>query len=237
MKRIYRDGFFLLLVLFLNSCGLIRKSPKTEFTDGFYIEKINHQKKTVYVTIDEDVLVIHPTTNTADTLLVDTTSSKSYLKESYAGLTEKSSFNQYSFDVDFLTIPLKFRPAKSGVPLQLNTNLNGAVYLGYRTDKYNVGYTTNPLKKSQRTINHYGFSMGIFTGVGNTFVSPTTTNNRVAIEYDGVVWTKGIAGIIAINNFTVGVTVGFDNLLDENRKSWIYETKPWFGLAFGLNLN
>lgn len=50
-------------------------------------------------------------------------------------------------------------------------------------------------------------------------------------------WSKGIAGIVAINGFTVGLTFGFDKLLDKNRTVWIYEEKPWFGLAVGLNLN
>ncbi|WP_165940196.1 MULTISPECIES: hypothetical protein [Dyadobacter] len=56
-------------------------------------------------------------------------------------------------------------------------------------------------------------------------------------EYDGLVWGKGIAGIIGINNFTIGLAIGFDNLLDKNKQVWIYQGKPWLGLAFGLNLN
>ncbi|MFY9310502.1 MAG: hypothetical protein WAQ28_15765 [Bacteroidia bacterium] len=68
-------------------------------------------------------------------------------------------------------------------------------------------------------------------------MTPTTTNGAIPIEYDGVVWNKGIAGIIAVNNFTVGLAAGFDNLLDNNHRLWVYESKPWFGLAFGLNLN
>jgi hypothetical protein len=48
---------------------------------------------------------------------------------------------------------------------------------------------------------------------------------------------KGIAGIIGINNFTLGLAVGFDNLLDKNKKVWVYQGKPWLGLAFGLNSN
>lgn len=68
-------------------------------------------------------------------------------------------------------------------------------------------------------------------------VSPTTTNDQTEHEYDGIVWTKGVAGIFAINTFTIGVSLGFDNLLDQNRTVWIYESKPWIGFTFGLNLN
>lgn len=65
----------------------------------------------------------------------------------------------------------------------------------------------------------------------------STTNNAIATEYDGLILQKGIAGIVAINKLTIGVSVGFDDLLDRNNKNWIYENKPWFGLMLGLNLN
>lgn len=68
-------------------------------------------------------------------------------------------------------------------------------------------------------------------------MTPTNTFNKISQEYDGVVWNKGLAGILAINNFTVGLSLGIDNLLDKNKKVWIYESKPWVGIAFGLNLN
>jgi hypothetical protein len=51
------------------------------------------------------------------------------------------------------------------------------------------------------------------------------------------VWSKGVALIMAIGKFTSGLSIGWDNLLDKNNKSWIYEGKPWVGLVFGLNLN
>lgn len=63
----------------------------------------------------------------------------------------------------------------------------------------------------------------------------STTNNAIATEYDGLILQKGIAGIVAINKLTIGVSVGFDDLLDRNNKNWIYENKPWFGLMLGLN--
>ncbi|WP_294671259.1 hypothetical protein [uncultured Fluviicola sp.] len=44
-------------------------------------------------------------------------------------------------------------------------------------------------------------------------------------EYDGIVWSKGLAGIFAINRFTVRLAFGFDNLPDKNKSTWIYESK------------
>lgn len=140
-------------------------------------------------------------------------------------------------DIDFLAIPLKYRLANSGVPAQLNTEINASAYFGLRTDRFSIGYEPSPLGIQERVIKHFGFSFGVLTGVGSTLVNPTTTNDQTVQEYDGIVWTKGVAGIFAINTFTIGVSIGFDNLLDQNRTIWIYESKPWLGFTLGLNLN
>ncbi len=68
-------------------------------------------------------------------------------------------------------------------------------------------------------------------------MNPWVTNDRITIEYDGVVWTKGITGILGLNRFSVGVAAGWDDLLDRNKPYWIYQRKPWAGFALGLNLN
>lgn len=169
---------------------------------------------------------------------IDTTTPYSiYLPEQGTEVKNDFKLSQSSFDIDFLTIPLKLRFAEKDVPPQLNANLNGAIYLGYRTDIYRISYQITPLKKAHRNITHLGYSMGLFSGFGNTFISTTNTNNLIQQEYDGLIWSKGLAGIIGVNSFTVGITFGFDNLLDENKRIWTYQNKPWIGLAFGLNLN
>ncbi|RFS14974.1 hypothetical protein [Emticicia sp. C21] len=220
------------------SCSVIRPTPKTALVDGIYTQKKDQQKRKVYVDIEEDVLRTHPTRLLSHQLIIDSlNASDFYPQEIKEASSEKSFFSKQSFDIDFLTIPLKYRFPSKDVPSQLNTNLNGAVYLGYRVDKYVVGYKPDFLSRSLRNITHYGFSFGLFNGLGNTAMNPTTNFNGISQEYDGVVWNKGLAGILAINNFTVGLSLGIDNLLDKNKKVWIYESKPWVGIAFGLNLN
>jgi hypothetical protein len=68
-------------------------------------------------------------------------------------------------------------------------------------------------------------------------MNPFVTNNNITSEYDGLVITKGVAGLVGVGDFTVGAALGFDNLLDKNRKVWIYENKPWFGFNVGFNIN
>lgn len=230
MKR-YQFLFALLASLAMCSCRVLNKIPKTQFANGYYILETQPQNAPVYADVTDTSLRLYPVAKINGTLLSDTTASSQPAGNGTVHLRRET------FDIDLLTIPLKFRLPEAGVPLQLNANLNGAAYLGYRTDHYVVSYATDPLGRTNRNVNHFGFSGGLFTGIGNTDMTPTNTANRIGDEYDAVVWSKGIAGIIGVNNVTVGITIGWDYLLDKNRPVWIYQSKPWFGLAFGLNLN
>ncbi|MES2778433.1 MAG: hypothetical protein V4651_00915 [Bacteroidota bacterium] len=220
------------------SCGIVRETPKTEFKDGYYIQKAYGKKQLVYIDLRGDDFRMFPAQKINRQKMVDSVALfKIYPKEVSIMNHESILFQKNSLDIDFLITPLKFRAATGGVPAQLNATLNGSVYLGYRTDKYFVRYNQNALNVSTRILDHYGASFGFFGGLGNASLTPTTTSGFISSEYDGVVFSKGVAGIIAVNNFTVGLAVGFDQLLDNNKKYWLYESKPWFGLTFGLNLN
>lgn len=239
LNTIIRHAFLILISCILfSSCSILQNTSKKIFNNGFYVQHINHKKQKVYIDIVEDTIRIHQTKILNHKRIIDTAAVICFFQKVIkTDHIQTTSFNKASFDIDFFTIPLKYRPNQNDVPTQLNATLNGAMYFGYRIDKYVLNYFTNPLGKSDRNINHFGFSLGAFTGFGNTFMSPTNTNYILQQEYDGIVWSKGIAGIFALNSFTIGLAFGFDNLLDKNHKIWIYEKKPWVGLAFGLNLN
>jgi hypothetical protein len=55
-----------------------------------------------------------------------------------------------------------------------------------------IQYSANSLGVSSRHTTHIGFSFGGFTGIGGTPMNPWVTNDRIAIEYDGVVLTKAL---------------------------------------------
>jgi len=228
----------ILSMVLLCNCGVLNRTARKELTDGFYNRSTDSTSQLVYVNVVDDTLRIHPATRTAQHLQVDPgKKDEYYLRTLETKANVEFTLTKKSFDVDFITIPLKYRFAQKSVPPQLNSNINGAAYLGFRTDRYFIDYESNPLLTSERKTTHVAYSLGIFCGLGNTFLNATNSNNALQQEYDGMVCAKGVAGIVAINNFTVGLTLGFDNLLDKNRKLWIYENKPWLGLAFGLNLN
>lgn len=230
-------GFFLLF--FCTACSILYKTAKEQLIDDFYKQKTNQKLQKVYINVQDDTLYVHKAQKQNRKWQVDTS------KQIYTAFpkfleTEESlsiRFNKNSFDIDFLTTPLKFRPSQADFPPQLNTNLNGSLYLGYRLDSYIVGYKQKPIHEWERYIHHFGFSVGIFNGLGNTFISTNTTQNLIQQEYDGVIWNKGVALIFAVNRLTCGVAIGIDYLLDSNRSVWIYQNKIWYGLTFGLNLN
>ncbi len=223
-----------------NGCSIIRETPKYQFINGLYASKVfDTITKKVYVQNQEDAIYLYPVIKTKNKLKIDTTNltkialpNEALIKPPY-----NSYFRQTSFDIDFLTLPFKYRPRASDFPRQFNTNLNGAVYLGYRSDVYHIRYKETLLENFTRQTRHYGFSFGAFTGLGGTAMNPWVTGNQLTSEYDGIIWSKGIAAIMGLNNFSAGLAFGFDNLLDRNKRYWIYQKKPWIGFVFSLNIN
>ena len=148
------------------------------------------------------------------------------------------SFRHPSFDIDVLNILFKLRPVTKGFPPQFNNNiLNAAVFVGKRTDLYYLRYTRTPLGIYNRSIAHYGYSVGIFSGFGASRIDEYVTCNGLSIQYDGLVNLSGIAVIIAFDKLNFGINAGFDHLFDRHRNIWIYQGKPWLGVSLGLNLN
>jgi hypothetical protein len=219
----------LIVCIFLVGCGSSFKT-KYQFQGSSY--KLQKRQVFIHEAAEQETLLVTQIDSGGKRLLFTL---PEFTDTVPAGLSHP--FSQHSFDIDFLTIPFKYRPAVEPMQRQFNTNLNGAVYLGYRTDKYHVTYAQNPVGPAERKIRHFGFSVGAFAGFGATAINPWVTNNNVMQEYDGVVFNKGLALIMGINKVTLGFAFGFDNLLDDNSDFWVYQNKPWIGLAFGLNLN
>lgn len=107
----------------------------------------------------------------------------------------------------------------------------------YRTDFYQLGYEPSEIGVLRRYTKHYGITMGMFSGIGGTAVNPFVTENAVQIDYDGIVWSYGLAASIGVNYLSLGIALGWDQLLDRNHNVWIYQRKPWMGLVLGINLN
>jgi hypothetical protein len=239
MRIIKNHWVFILTLLVFSSCKVLSESSKYAFSEGYYKSRLYHKKqKNIYVVPSEDSIRIY-SAKSIKKGFVDTTKK---IKIVFSADKKPREFENYSFkknslDLDVLSVLFKYRPTVKNFPKQLNTTFNGAIYFGYRTDVYQLSYKQTPLKNYKRNINHYGYSFGVFSGIGSARIDEYVTLNGIDYEYDGVVNLTGIAFIMALNKISIGVNAGIDFLLDKNRKYWVNNKKPWAGLSIGLNIN
>ncbi|CAM3342144.1 hypothetical protein [Aquirufa ecclesiirivi] len=214
------------LIILLGSCSIIKNTPKYDLVDGVY--QLNHTK--VLVEVTEDTL--HLISKSTDVVNVEKT-----LPPVMSQSTGNLILRKGTFDLDLLAIPVKIHGSVNGIPTQMNTEINASVYFGKRSDRFYIRYNKTPRSLFKREIDHFGLSYGAFLGFGSTAIHQGVSQSQITYDYQGIVFSKGLAGIIAINNFTLGIAYGFDQLMDENASKWIYQQKPYWGIAIGLNLN
>lgn len=238
--RLYSLLLIPALLLLTGGCRSFTESAKYELTNGYYRASTEARgDRPIYVYVHEDTLMTFPVRRVGGERRIDTSRQvrRNFPEVTSGTVPEKYIIKEFSYDLDVLAIPFKYRPGEGDMPRQLTTQFNGALYTGFRTDRYRISYEGSPLGRSRREITHYGYSIGIMSGIGAETITPWVTQDRIPGEYDGVVWLNGVGAIIGINNLTFGMAVGMDYLLDSNRQVWIYQTEPWFGLTLGLNLN
>lgn len=226
-----------LLFSFFTCCVPIETISNQDFSSGIYKHKPpDESPKKIYLDVSEDSLVVYDLKDMAGEKKPDLASGKGVEITSIkqGNYLYGSKFSEISVDVDLSTVLTKLRPAAGGVPLQANTNLNAIIYLGTKNSIYLIRSRTSETRKTSSFIRHWGYDAGIFAGFGITPVNPTTTGDNITLEYDGVVFQKGIAGFITIEKLAIGIALGFDNLLDGNSKFWVYNNKPWIGIVLAI---
>lgn len=231
---------FILVFLISTGCSSYKNTVQYEIGDGIYKSKIfSDGMEKVYIDNEENFLYVFPLSEGDSHFVLDTVR-RNVLEFPQRRTTtkfDKATFYTTEFDVDLITIPFKYRFPSDGFPQQLNTNLNASVFLGYRTDLYTLKYKENEIGLIDRLTKHYGLTFGFFSGFGSTAVNPFVTQNKINIEYDGIVWSNGLAVSFAVDYLNLGLSLGWDNLLDGNSSFWIYQKRPWIGLVLGINLN
>lgn len=141
-------------------------------------------------------------------------------------------------DLDVFTIPFKVRPARGGVPVQLNTSFNAAIYLGRRLDFYSLRLKRSTPFGATPHVRDTGIGYGAFLGAGATIVNPDVTRQHATIaEYEGLVLHGGLAFLYDARAFNIGLATGLDQLMGPDGRYWVYRHRPWFGVLFGLDLN
>jgi hypothetical protein len=217
------------------SCTSLRKTTVHELDDGYYRVMGKEQAgRKMYLQVSDDSLFLFNLPLKTGQYPVQTISLSRYPQDS---LKRPLLLLYNSLDIDLTTILLKYRFRRPALPGQLNSNFNAALYLGYRRDYFRFRDRRDALGNRQREIHHFAVDFGPFAGIGATAINPSTTHDRVAEEYDGVVLQKGIAVFIGSSRFSIGIGLGFDGLLNRHRQYWIYQERPYIGLLIGLNLS
>lgn len=227
----------IVLILISSGCATVKTIARHDFDSGFYtVKKDGGGTYKAYADVRDDSIDIYPVITEGNKEIPDiSTHNGSKISEVKPGSPfYKNTFIQNSVDVDLSTVLMKLRPSQKNVPSQLSYNVNAALYIGLRRDFYKMVPYKSPLKKETSFIRQLGFDAGFFAGIGITPMNPWVTEGKVPIEYDGIVFQKGIAGFITIDRLSVGLSLGFDNLLDSNKKNWVFNQKPYLGLMIGI---
>lgn len=228
-----------ILICSFSSCLVLKENAKYNFNDGEYSTKRFSSEKVYVLHVDEDTITVFPIQEFKDSTAIITSKRVNYTSMQRRFKDKKLQHNFYkpSFDFDVMTIPLKYRPAMGNIPNQLVTNFNGALFGGYRIDEYKLKYRRTPLNIYKQTSKHFGYSGGLFVGLGSALINPwVITDPHFDLEYEGVTLISGIAANVAMDKISFGIAFGFDHLLDKNAGDWIYQGKPSIGFTLGLDL-
>lgn len=218
-------------------CAPLDEIYSHEFSSGYYkLKSPDKNSGKLYLNMNEDSISVYPLSHDVKSGGFDISLAKSYQISSVGpgSNIHNSTFIRTSVDIDLSTVLLKYRPGAADVPSQLNTNVNGVIYTGFRKDYFKIKSNLSKINEINTFIRHSGFDFGFFAGIGITPVNPTVTENKTPQEYDGIVFQKGFSVFTTYENMSVGLAVGFDNLLDNNNSIWIYNNKPWFGIMLGI---
>ena len=229
---------FGLVFLLSVSCATLGKLDRHDFDSGFYKLKVQGADPSpVYAEVIEDSIIVYQVYSEGKKEFPNTSSSKG-MRVSRIKTDDyfyRSCFTKNSLDVDLTSILFKSRHSLDDVPNQFSADLNIAVYAGFRKDLYKIVSPVHTFHEARSSLRQIGFDLGVFAGIGSSPVNPTVTNNKINQEYEGMIFQKGVAGFISINKISFGLAVGFDNLLDRSKSSWIYNQKPYLGLIISVS--
>ncbi|WP_143080129.1 hypothetical protein [Hymenobacter arizonensis] len=222
--------------LLLGSCAVVGNI--TQLDDGYYRVVRRSTRDSLAVAIPKQQLYVQ---QHADTLLLTPNPAPGAPTATYRYTMQPNHrllLLRRRLDLDVFALPFKVRPPQGGVPVQLNTNFNAAIYVGRRLDFYSLHTKRATPFGATPHIRATGIGYGAFVGMGSTFVSNDVAALRpTTAEYEGLVLHGGLAAIYDAQAFNIGLAIGIDQLMGADGPYWIYRHKPWFGVLFGLDLN
>ena len=229
--------FYLLLAILHIGCGTLKESVSHGLTNGVYRYKsADHPKSTVYVQVEEKYLELYPASTKKGTFDTTNILVVPMNEEVNAPIGKGLRLSKQGWDLDLITVVFKYRFHTPSLPQQFSSHLNGGLYFGRKWESFRFQNSVNRIGRIKKNIQYKTLDLGFMVGLGSTPMNASVTQNQIQTEYDGLVFQKGIAVFGGVSQFTFGFGLGFDTLLDQNRKVWIYQEKPWIGLMVGINL-
>ncbi len=235
--KILKLFYYTIYLILISGCTPFDKIYSHEFSSGYFELKTPDAKpEYVYLSLKEDSLLVFKANRNMRTGIPDKSNSQGININSVSpgSYLYNSTFVKTSADIDLSTVLLKFRPVAGDVPSQLSSNINGIFYTGLRKDYFKLKSSLSELNELSSFVRHTGFDLGFFAGIGITPLNPTVTMNRITQEYDGMIFQKGFSIFVTYEDMSIGIALGFDTLLDHNKNIWVFNNKPWIGLAFGI---
>jgi len=139
----------------------------------------------------------------------------------------KIKFNHFSFKA--ITVPLKVRFGQNDV--EFSTDANLGVFGGY---SWGISKFTRKEGIGNKETEHKN-TLGILLGT-EQLEFDFVDENRQTIEEKSALISTGVGFVHSYQNFTAGLTGGFDFALGENKNNWNYHARPWLGLAIGYSI-
>jgi len=222
------------MAILVVSCGVVERSSRHEFQSGSYLMRAQGvAQERVYLDLTPEQIQIYP----SDMVIPALPKLSIPLQGTDSLCLYPFSFSRVSMDIDITTLPFKFRFPQNGLPAQLNTEFNGALYAGRRYDRYYIRSSRNMLGQCAYEVVNRGFDFGVFAGIGSTTINPFTTRGAVSDEYFAPHLQGGAAFFLESHVASFGLAMGWDRLLTSDRNRWIYTRKPWLGFIIGMALN
>lgn len=224
----------LLLGLLLGSCSTFEKASIHGLNSGYYKLKSENKVQDVYLDVTSDKIDVYHKKEK----MSDGDKFLSILPEPVDDpLKAPIIFKKQGLDIDITSILLKYRPSVYGLPGQLTSDFNAAVYAGWRFDNYKIVSERDPLGNAYNKIANHGYDFGFLAGPGVSQINAFTTQNKSKNDYSGMIMQTGLAGFLETNTASFGMAIGFDFLLNRDKNIWIYHNKPWLGFIVGVALN
>lgn len=230
-------GIFMLMLcavlLSCTSCNTIEKASMHGLTNGKYKLKSNKGITRVYLDVNDERVDAYELKDNGSLGGVVTLSNDTSRREFSLPFVLKKQ----GLDLDVTTVLFKYRPPVKGQGHQFTNDMNLAMYAGWRFDRFAFSEQVNLLQKSTPKVRHFAYDFGFILGAGTTPIDAFTTQNKVETDYNALLFQSGVAGFVETTFASFGLGIGWDFLTGSDRKSWIYEQKPYLGIIVGIALN